>query len=106
MYITFDQLELTDLLNTAQVNSDCARVASNIFRRKYSNYVIEILEMQHKKLTVYSAHHLIAIQDFDLAFDVMKYFGRHIRKLNIRNNDQHIYPPGKGWTEVVRFVNE
>lgn len=110
LYIIFDQLDVNDLMNIVQINSEFQTIATDVFRRKYSNYEIDILGTKFDRYedayeTVNSRRY-IRVRDFQISSNIMKFFGKHIRKLAIRNLRGRVYTSSSNWTMANRIINE
>lgn len=110
LYLIFNHLVFNDLLNLAPMSSNFADVTSVIFRRKYSNYEIRIdyLKYEHDKkpYIIMRWPKSIKIRDFEVASNVIKYFGNNIQKLYILNHESNNYTSGSDWAGINRLVNE
>lgn len=110
MYLIFDKLELSDLINIVQINSEFQDLATNVFRRKYSNYEIDILatKCDHYEgaYDIIDSKRYIKVRDVQIPSNIMKYFGNYIQKLAIRNFKYRNYTSGSDWAMVNRVVNE
>lgn len=110
LYLIFNHLDVNDLTNMAQVNFEFESIASDVYRRNYVDYKIQIDETENEDLQkpyhIDQIQQFIKIQDFKVASNVMKYFGNHIRNLSIRNNPSRNYTSGSDWTMINQFINK
>lgn len=85
-------LSLPELLHLAEINDGLNSIASDVFRRKYRNYEIEVLRLANgddveERFHLYAINHKqIEITDYHMALKVFEHFGRAIRKLSISAN--------------------
>lgn len=102
-------MDLIDLLNLAQVNTEFANITSDVYRRLYSNYEIRIqkTDCEHfEEPCDIKSPGYITLRDINVLANLMKYFGNHIRKLNIWNRPYSSYSREKDWIKVHRIINK
>lgn len=102
-------MELVDLVNMARISSQFFQLANNVFRRKYSDCEVKLVdthrELDDKPYNVKLSDH-IDINDLESFSRLMKVFGNQIRKLTIPNFSSSNYTSGSDWAMVNRIVNE
>lgn len=88
-----DSLGFEELVYLAQVNTALNFIANGVFRRKYRNFEIEISHItaeSHEQANfsiIETQQKLIQISEFQLALNVLTYFGNMIQKLAIVNTN-------------------
>lgn len=103
-------LDVNDLINIAKISSEFTYIASNIYHRKYADYEIRIerieYEWHEEPYSIEESPKYIIVRDFQLASDMLKYFGNRFRNLFIRNDSSRNYTLGSDWATINQFVNE
>lgn len=95
-------LDLGELLQLAETNSTPISILNEEFQQRYSNYWIEVeknLEVK-EKYKEFKDQTLIIIYDEQTALETLKYFGKSIEKLEIRNSEVTNFPV------VAKFANQ
>lgn len=111
LFLIFDQLELTDWMNVAQINREFLPIVSYMFRQKYSGYIIAISdtkrEWYEKPCSIRKSSKYIFIKDYQLALNILKYFGNNIRNLSIRNPSKYNFTPHReNWATINQVMNK
>lgn len=105
LYLIFNRLGLGDLVNIAEVSSKFAHIGSSIFRQTYSKYKIRLIKSSYSGTPYAIGNTTIKVSDFNLIPNLMKYFGKHIRKMIIPDSYADDFS-GDCWSKIHRFVNE
>lgn len=90
LYSIADQLELDELVNMAMVNTQMCSVSNKVFENKFQHLetYIEVLKRHRHCVKYYVFFHVrnhIIIYDYELALNILQYFGSSIHALRINN---------------------
>lgn len=88
LFLICEQLELKDLLNLAQASAKMSPFAEQTFRWKYGNHFIGITMSESNRRRKFGRTidvKRIDISDFQLALDLLQYFGHLINHLHVGN---------------------
>lgn len=93
----------------AQTNCELAHFASDVYRRKYSDYeiLIDRIKCEHNESSYYigKSNKQISIRDLNDLSNIMQYFGNHIQKMKVYYPRIILNGQINDWAMVNRLVN-
>lgn len=115
LYTTLNNLDAFDLLHLSQINTMLHSVAATVFRHKYHH--VEMSCQMHERMcrneneTIEKLHvnddlKRLTITDFELSFNLLKYFGDSMKKISISRFINHIANTSTIYTHVNKYASD